>query len=252
MKSKLVKRFLLRVLLGPAMMFGIMGADGEPPAVDPPPATDPPAEPAPSDPPPPAEDLSTIFSPEEITARKEAIAAAKVEEDRRAAMTQEERDAEDAKKAAEGEITYQEFKAPEGQTLDQAMLDAAVPIFKDLKLDQEQAQKLVDFQAQKVKEATEAFEADKTARLQAIKDGKEFGGDKFDATAESVGRALNTLLSQDEQVALKAYTERFGPSPELFTLMARVATRMKEDTSFEQGGQGGTRSTNFYNKSNMN
>lgn len=254
MRSNQIRKFLLRVLLGPAMMFGILGVDGgeggeggtgggEQPAG----GTEGGAAPTDG-----GAEGGAAATPTEA----EAAAAAEAETARRAALTQEQRDTEDAaadaaKKAAEGEITYTDFKMPDGETLDQSMVDAALPIFKELKLTQEQAQQLVDLQAANVKAANEAFAADKTSRLDAIKNGKEFGGDKFEASAEAVGRALNTVLTQDEQVALKAYTDRFGPCPEIFTMMARVATRMKEDTSFETGGQQETRTVNFYNKSNM-
>ena len=43
--------------------------------------------------------------------------------------------------------TYADFKAPEGQTLDKATIEAALPIFKELGLSQDAAQKLVDFHA---------------------------------------------------------------------------------------------------------
>lgn len=42
---------------------------------------------------------------------------------------------------------YTDFKLPEGVTLDKAILDEAAPIFKELGLSQEAAQKLVDLQA---------------------------------------------------------------------------------------------------------
>jgi hypothetical protein len=257
MKSRSVRQFLLRVLLGPAMMFGIMGVDGgeggggeaggdagagggEAGG----------AAPADGGAGSGGDPAAGGAAPEDAEAASAAEAA------RRAALSDEERAAEDAAaEAAKGKEgapeTYADFTAPEGVTLDKEAIAAALPMFKEMNLTQEQAQRLVTLQAENVQKANEAFAADKATRLQAIKDGKEFGGDKFEATSEAVGRALNTMLNQDEQVALKAYTDRFGPCPELFTLMARVATRMKEDTGFETGGQEGTKTVNFYNNSNM-
>jgi hypothetical protein len=43
--------------------------------------------------------------------------------------------------------TYTDFKLPEGVTLDKAILDEATPIFKELGLSQDAAQKLIDLQA---------------------------------------------------------------------------------------------------------
>src|SRR5579863_3544340 len=42
---------------------------------------------------------------------------------------------------------YTDFKAPDGYTLDPATIEAATPIFKELGLSQDAAQKLVDFHA---------------------------------------------------------------------------------------------------------
>lgn len=51
---------------------------------------------------------------------------------------------------------YEDFKLPEGQTLDPELTKAATAIFKDLNLPQEGAQKLVDFYAENFVKAAEA------------------------------------------------------------------------------------------------
>lgn len=51
---------------------------------------------------------------------------------------------------------YAEFKAPEGYEVDKKAIDGAVPIFKELGLSQDQAQKLVDFYSTISKDAAEA------------------------------------------------------------------------------------------------
>jgi hypothetical protein len=51
---------------------------------------------------------------------------------------------------------YADFKAPEGFELDPKALEVAAPIFKELNLSQEGAQKLIDFYAQQSKDAAEA------------------------------------------------------------------------------------------------
>jgi len=45
--------------------------------------------------------------------------------------------------------TYADFKAPDGYQIDKALIAEALPIFKDLGLTQDQAQKLVDIQIQR-------------------------------------------------------------------------------------------------------
>jgi len=192
----------------------------------------------------------------------EAAETARLEAARIAALSPEAKAVEEAaaaSKAAEeangrtgAPEEYTAFTVPEGQTLDQAALDMALPMFKELGLTQEQAQKLVDLQAVNMAKATEAFTADKQARRDAIANDKEFGGEKFTASQEAVGRALNTLLNADEQADLKAYIDKFGPNPTLFRLMYRVATKaLSEDSRFELGGQDGVKAVNFYPNSNM-
>src|SRR5437879_843733 len=62
----------------------------------------------------------------------------------------------DAAKAPEA---YTDFTAPEGYTLDAKTIDAVMPIFKELGLTQDQAQKLVTFHASQLIEAAKAPEA---------------------------------------------------------------------------------------------
>ncbi len=51
---------------------------------------------------------------------------------------------------------YADFTAPEGYEIDKAAIEKALPIFKELGLNQESAQKLVDFYANVSKESAEA------------------------------------------------------------------------------------------------
>jgi hypothetical protein len=247
---KKLKRLLLNMILMSLCMGLSIEGDGGAPAEGGAPAG---GDPAPV----PAEGAAPIDPAAEALAAAET---ARLETERVAALTPEAKAAEEAaaaeKDGDKGKTgapeEYAEFTLKEGQTLDQAALDYALPIFKELGLTQEQAQKLVNIQAEGMAKATEAFTNDKAARLDAIKNDKEYGGDKFVASSEAVGRALNTLLSADEQADLKAYTERFGPNPTLFRLMYRVATKaLSEDTRFEQGGQNGVAAVNFYPNSKM-
>lgn len=134
---------------------------------------------------------------------------------------------------------YEAFTVPDGLPADPNRIEAAQAIFKELNLTQAQAQKLVDLQIEGVKQSSEAFEADKTQRLDAIKSDKEFGGDKFAESEEMVGRALGTYLKADEQLELAEYVKKFGPSPALFRLMYRVAKSVKEDTVVNANGGNG-------------
>lgn len=55
--------------------------------------------------------------------------------------------------------TYADFTLPEGMTPDKALLEKAVPLFKELGLSQEKSQKLVTLQAEYAKSSMEALVA---------------------------------------------------------------------------------------------
>jgi hypothetical protein len=82
-------------------------------------------------------------TPEQLEAAK--VEAAKVEAEK--AKTD---DKAKAAKAEPGKVPDKyDFKAPEGGTLDEAAITEITPIFKELGLDQAQAQKLFDFAAKR-------------------------------------------------------------------------------------------------------
>lgn len=72
-----------------------------------------------------------------------------------------------------------EFKAPEGMTLDEALIAKVTPVFKDLKLSQEQAQKLVDVYSEQVKaiETTQKANFDKFMKESSDETIKALGAD---------------------------------------------------------------------------
>lgn len=109
-------------------------------------------------------------------------------------------EAKDTPKAPEA---YTAFVAPEGVTLDPKAIEAATPIFKELGLTQDQAQKLVNLQAQREADAAKAPKATYDtlrqtwrSEVQADKDIAGYsvdGKSGIDAVKVDIGRALNTL-----------------------------------------------------------
>ena len=106
---------------------------------------------------------------------------------------------------------YTDFKLPEGVTLDKELLEKATPVFKELGLSQDAAQKLVTLQAESSKAGMEAVvkaaEAQKTAFLETEKQAtlKALGPDHqkelaFAAKAldwaEKVAPGFRALLDQ--------------------------------------------------------
>lgn len=98
---------------------------------------------------------------------------------------------------------YADFTAPDGYTLDSKLIESAVPILKELGLNQEQAQKLISFQAQQMIDAAKApqtaYESmrqdwrNTTSNDAEIKSYATDGRTGTDAVKVDIGRALATL-----------------------------------------------------------
>ena len=127
--------------------------------------------------------------------------------------------------------TYADFVMPEGVELDSALLTEATPLFKELGLNQEQAQKLVDFQAKQVKASSEsqvdAFNQLMNDWQEQSKNDKEFGGDKFE---ENVGIA-RLAIDKFGTPELKQLLEEHGVGnhPEVIRFMVKVGKLTAED-----------------------
>lgn len=116
--------------------------------------------------------------------------------------------------------TYTNFTAPEGYTIDPKTIEAAAPIFKDLGLTQDQAQKLVDFHTQQMITAAKApeaaYEATRSewqAKVQSDPElAKAVNGDKvgLDAVKLDIGRALNAMGDAPLAAEFKAAMDLTG------------------------------------------
>lgn len=177
-----------------------------------------------------------------------AADAAKAEEDRRAALTQEERDAEDKAQAdkdldAKGAPeSYEAFIVPDGMKVDEAVLGEFAPLAKDLNLSQNQAQKLVDMYTEKVLPGIMQAQTDAWAKTRAewadqAKTDPVIGGEKFQANLGEAKRAYNTFATPE----LKAVMEQhgMGDHPEVIKLFFNLSKAMREDTIILPGSQPG-------------
>lgn len=137
---------------------------------------------------------------------------------------------------------YQSFTLPEGLTLDEAALAKAVPVFKDLKLDQESAQKLVSFYAEQVKASNDALVQEQIAHQQRTIDewraataaDKEIGGDKLAQNLGIAKKAWNALATP----AMREMFDDWGISnhPEVVRFLYRVGSKLSEDTFVPNNG----------------
>jgi len=186
------------------------------------------------------DDLSKLFTPELIEARKQELAATKAEEARRAGLTDEQREEEDRLKAEEaakqGVPEKYELKFPEGVEITAELLEEFTPLAKELGLNNEQAQKLADFEAKLVQRRYESYNQMTQEWVATAKKDKEYGGDKWEASVETAQRALNTFGTPELKTALNQY--KLGNHPELIRLMVRIGNNMKEDGMVLPGGQG--------------
>lgn len=134
--------------------------------------------------------------------------------------------------------TYADFTLPEGMQVDEAMLEDAKPVFKELGLNQEQAQKLVDIYAKQV-QASSQTQIDNFNQLvndwreQAKNDG-EFGGDKFDENLSVAVNAIDKFGTPELKQLLNEYG--IGNHPEVIRFMVRVGHTLKEDVPGATGG----------------
>lgn len=102
----------------------------------------------------------------------------------------------EAKPESAAPATYTDFSVPEGHTLDAAAIESATPIFRELGLSQDQAQKLVDFystQVGKINAENENYmETMRTQWREELKADKDIGG-KLDQVKVEIGRAVDRL-----------------------------------------------------------
>jgi len=146
-------------------------------------------------------------------------------------------DAGDGEKETDGEGSqtapenYADFAMPEGVTLDAALLAEATPLFKEMGLNQEQAQKLIDFEAKRV-QASSQSQVDTFNQLMndwqtKSKNDKEFGGDKFEESVGIARQAVDKFGTPELKQLLEEHG--VGNHPEIIRFMVNVGKLTAED-----------------------
>lgn len=133
--------------------------------------------------------------------------------------------------------TYADFAMPDGVTLDESTLAEATPIFKELRLNQEQAQKLIDVYAAQVQAGSQA-QIDNFNQLMSdwrdkSKNDSEFGGDKFEENVKVAQSAINKYGTPELKQLLEDHG--VGNHPEVVRFMVRVGKTLKEDVPGSSG-----------------
>jgi len=125
-------------------------------------------------------------------------------------------------------------------TLDSAMVEQAMPLFKEAGINQAQSQKFIDLYASKMQEVEQGkLDTFNQLRQDWVKQSKsdaDFGGDKFD---ESIG-AAKAALEKFGTPELSKLLDDFGVGdhPEMIRFMVAVGRLTQEDTP--GGGRAGT------------
>lgn len=133
-----------------------------------------------------------------------------------------------------------EIKPPEGMELDSAMLDKFTPVFKEIGLTNEQAQKLAEAYAPYVKASVEAQRAESLKSYQGIVEGwksdaqKEFGTD-LPKNLGLAAKAIDKLGTKEEATKLREVLNEtgLGNHPSIIRFFINAGKRLSEDTFVE-------------------
>ncbi len=150
---------------------------------------------------------------------------------------------EGEKKPTEGVPEKYDLKAPEGYELDAKMMEAAGGIFKELGLNNDQAQKLVDFYTKTTLEAADSpykkFEEIRTGWRNEVVGDAELG-DGSDLKPEvkaTIGRAIDAMgpkLAADFREIM--HTTGAGDNPTIIRGILALAKQATEGRPVKGGG----------------
>lgn len=135
--------------------------------------------------------------------------------------------------------SYSDFTAPEGQSIDKATIEAATPIFKELGLSQEAAQKLVDFYTAQSGKQTEtlskAVDEMRAGWRDAVMKDPDLGG-KIDQVKTELGRAKDRLPGAVRAAFDTALNETgLGDHPAIVKALYEMSKLVNEGTHVPGG-----------------
>jgi len=195
------------------------------------------------------DDLATLFTVEEIEAKKTAATELKAEEERRSALSPEELKAEDDAKAEEVKLNgvpeKYDFKIPEGTTVDQELMDEVSTFAKENNLSMKEAQRIADLGAKLMTKQTDLrtqqFEDIKAQWLDTAKKDKEIGADVSKGADSVAARSFNTIATPEMKEMVDQYG--IGNHPEMLRMFYRLSSLMKDDAMHMPGSGAGAGSS---------
>lgn len=126
-----------------------------------------------------------------------------------------------------------ELEFPDGVEPDAKLLEEVTPIFKELGLTNEQAQKLTAAYANRYQETMEAHAAQVVEWANQVKADKEIGGAKFDASVQTAQAAIRQYADADVIELLN--TTGLGNHPAVVKMFYRIGQTLGEDTHVPAG-----------------
>jgi len=128
-------------------------------------------------------------------------------------------------------VTYEDFKLPEGASVDGETLDRARSLFSEARLPQEQAQKFIDLAVSREQAAAQkgvqAFVDLQNKWVSEIKADPEIGGDRLTASMASAARAIDRLGVPGLKEALNLTGA--GNNPAIVKAFVRLGQMVSED-----------------------
>jgi hypothetical protein len=122
---------------------------------------------------------------------------------------------------------YKDFELPEGMELDEDLLKEATPLFSELGLTKEQAQKFVDLQAKQVQSQVEAHTKQVNEWTEAVKNDKELGGEDFDKNIGIAKLGIEKVGSPELKELMDNYG--IGSHPEMVRAFYKIGKLVQED-----------------------
>lgn len=131
---------------------------------------------------------------------------------------------------------YEDFTLPEGLVPDEELIGEFVPVAKELNLTQEQAQRLVDLQAQaKLREIQQWQNTRKEWRQQAQAD-PEIGGPALKENLSNAKLPLKEFGSTELSELFEV--TGLGDNPHFIKFLSKIGSQMKESGYFSAASQG--------------
>lgn len=134
---------------------------------------------------------------------------------------------------------YEEFKVPEGYTVDDKALEEFVEFAKGRDMTQDQAQEILDYYTKNLEtmfsQQAEAWENTRKEWVESARSDKEFGGQRFQENLKHVSSAMKQFGTPELRQVLN--DSGLGDNPELIRFFYRVG-KLAGEGEFHTGSGG--------------